>query len=51
MDRVFNQGIGFVMIVSPYYVESIQRQLSDDRVPSFVIGDIREGDPGVQWVN
>jgi phosphoribosylformylglycinamidine cyclo-ligase len=50
MDRVFNQGIGFVMVVSPYYVESIQRQLADDRVPSFVIGDIREGDPGVQWV-
>jgi len=29
MDRVFNQGIGFVMVVSPYFVESIQRQLAD----------------------
>src|SRR5712692_6261368 len=37
MFRVFNMGIGFVMIVSSYYVESIQRQLSEDRVPSFVI--------------
>ena len=28
MDRVFNMGIGFVMIVSQYYAESIQRQLA-----------------------
>ena len=49
MDRVFNQGIGFVMVVSPYYVESIQRQLADDRIPSFVIGDIRAGEPAVEW--
>src|SRR5438552_6531308 len=27
MDRVFNGGIGFVMIVSPYYAESVRRQL------------------------
>src|SRR5436190_17362723 len=26
MDRVFNSGIGFVVIVSSYYAESIQRQ-------------------------
>jgi phosphoribosylformylglycinamidine cyclo-ligase len=50
MDRVFNQGIGFVMIVSPYFVESIQRQLADDRIASFVIGEIRDGDPGVEWI-
>jgi phosphoribosylformylglycinamidine cyclo-ligase len=50
MDRVFNQGIGFIMVVSPYFVESIQRQLADDRVPSFVIGEIREGESGVEWI-
>jgi phosphoribosylformylglycinamidine cyclo-ligase len=49
MDRVFNQGIGFVMVVRPYFVESIQRQLATDRVPSFVIGAIRAGEPGVEW--
>jgi phosphoribosylformylglycinamidine cyclo-ligase len=49
MDRVFNQGIGFAMVVSSYFVESIQRQLADDRVPSFIIGEIREGAAGVQW--
>jgi phosphoribosylformylglycinamidine cyclo-ligase len=51
MDRVFNQGVGFVMVVRPYFVESIQRQLAEDRVPSFVIGDIRAGEPGVEWVD
>jgi phosphoribosylformylglycinamidine cyclo-ligase len=49
MDRVFNQGIGFVMVVSPFFAESIQRQLADDRVKSFVIGEIRAGEPGVEW--
>src|SRR5258707_1049578 len=28
MDRVFNQGIGFVMIVSPFYADSIMKQLA-----------------------
>ncbi len=50
MDRVFNLGIGFVMIVSPYYSESIQRQLCEDRVPTFRIGEVREGEPGVEFV-
>jgi phosphoribosylformylglycinamidine cyclo-ligase len=50
MDRVFNNGIGFVMIVSPYYAESIQRQLEEGRVPTFVIGEVREGEPGVEFV-
>src|SRR5438552_2110460 len=50
MDRVFNQGIGLVMIVGRYYAESIQRQLSEDRVPTFVIGEVREGEPGVEFV-
>ncbi len=50
MDRVFNQGIGFVMVVSPTFADSIQRQLADDRVPSWVIGEVRAGEPGVEWV-
>jgi phosphoribosylformylglycinamidine cyclo-ligase len=50
MFRVFNMGLGFVMIASPYYAESIQRQLAEDRVPTFVIGEVREGEPGVEFV-
>lgn len=49
MDRVFNGGIGFAMVVSRYFAESIQRQLAEDRIKSWVIGDIREGEPGVEW--
>jgi phosphoribosylformylglycinamidine cyclo-ligase len=51
MDHVFNQGIGFVMIVSAYYAESIQRQLEEDRVPTYVLGEVREGEPGVEWLS
>ena len=50
MDSVFNIGIGFVMIVSRYYAESIQRRLEEDRVQTYVIGEVREGEPGVEWM-
>lgn len=49
MDHVFNCGIGFVVITSPYYAESIQRQLAEDRVPTYVIGEVREGEPGLEY--
>lgn len=49
MDRVFNCGIGFVMIVSPYFAESIQRQLEEDRIKTYVIGEVRAGEPRVVW--
>jgi len=51
MDRVFNMGIGFVMIVSRYYADSICNQLNEDRVPCRVIGEVREGEPGVEWMS
>ncbi|HLW64870.1 MAG TPA: phosphoribosylformylglycinamidine cyclo-ligase [Gemmataceae bacterium] len=50
MDRVFNRGIGFVMIVSPYFADSICSQLEEDRVRTRVIGEVREGEPGVEWL-
>ena len=51
MDRVFNLGIGFVMIVSPFYAESIQRRLAENRVPTWIIGEVRTGEPGVDIVD
>ncbi len=50
MDRVFNQGIGFVLIVSPYFAESIQRQAEEDRVRAYQIGEVRAGEVGVEFV-
>ncbi|MSQ93112.1 MAG: phosphoribosylformylglycinamidine cyclo-ligase [Gemmataceae bacterium] len=49
MDKVFNCGIGFVMIVSPFYADSIKRQLCDSGTPTFVIGEVRAGDADVEW--
>jgi phosphoribosylformylglycinamidine cyclo-ligase len=51
MDRVFNGGIGFVMIAAPYYAESIRERLTRQGVPTFVIGEVREGAAGVEWMN
>ena len=50
METVFNMGIGFVVIVSHYYAESILRRLEELRVPTFIIGEVREGEPGVEFV-
>lgn len=41
MAHVFNMGIGLVLVVSPYYAESIQRMLSDCKLDSWHIGQIR----------
>ena len=50
MFKVFNMGIGFAVITSPYYAESIQRQLNEERVKTYIIGEVREGEPGVEFV-
>ena len=43
MDRVFNMGVGLVLVVSPYYAESIAQQLSDSGQTTWTIGRIVEG--------
>ena len=40
MERVFNMGIGLVLVVSPYYADSIQRMLTDLGLDSWPIGQI-----------
>lgn len=50
MDRVFNQGIGFVMVVASYFAESIQRRLEAEGVPAFHLGEIVAGESGVEFV-
>ena len=51
METVFNMGIGFVVIASPYYADSIQRRLEEDRVKTYVIGEVSAGEPGVDFVD
>jgi phosphoribosylformylglycinamidine cyclo-ligase len=50
MDRVFNLGIGFVMIVSSDAAEPIrQRLIATSNLPTVVIGEVIEGEPAVEW--
>jgi len=49
MARVFNMGIGLVLVVSPFYADSIVQQLADAGVESWTIGRIAAGPRGAAW--
>jgi phosphoribosylformylglycinamidine cyclo-ligase len=51
MFRVFNMGIGLVLIVAEYHAEAIARYLHHEaKVPAWVIGEVVEGDRTVSWL-
>jgi phosphoribosylformylglycinamidine cyclo-ligase len=41
MERVFNMGIGMVLVVSPHFADSIQSQLTDLGFDTWRIGSVR----------
>lgn len=51
MDRVFNMGIGLVVIVAEHFADAIVRRLTSRRVniPAWVIGEVVTGDKAVVW--
>lgn len=49
MERVFNMGLGLILVVSPFYAESIRGQLAQSGLESFSIGRIIEGPISVVW--
>jgi len=49
MERVFNLGVGLVLVVSSYYADSIQRLLADLGHSSWRIGEAVPGAPEVVW--
>jgi phosphoribosylformylglycinamidine cyclo-ligase len=49
MERVFNMGLGLILVVSPYYAESVRGQLLQRGLESFSIGQIIAGPPNVVW--
>lgn len=49
MDRVFNMGVGLVLVVSPYYAESVVQQLDESGHKTWTIGQVIEGDRSVCW--
>jgi phosphoribosylformylglycinamidine cyclo-ligase len=48
MFRVFNMGIGMVVIVSAYYAGSVQRLLADAGVVNWKIGEVEAGQQGAE---
>ena len=49
MMRVFNMGVGFVMIVAPKFASSIISRLSRSGQQCWVLGKVRRGGPELQW--
>lgn len=47
MDKVFNLGVGFVVVCSPHFADSIVQQFQRQNLPAWVIGEIAQGDAGV----
>ncbi|MCY2963399.1 MAG: phosphoribosylformylglycinamidine cyclo-ligase [Planctomycetota bacterium] len=51
MFRVFNMGIGFVLVVRPRSVDSVIKRLAKHNVAAHRIGVVGEGDRGVTLLN
>ncbi len=49
MDRVFNQGLGMVLIVAPAFAASIVRHLRKLGEPARVVGKVVAGKGGVEF--
>ena len=49
MERVFNMGIGLVLVVSPYFADSISRLLEEHDLCCWRIGEVVEGKRAVVW--
>ena len=49
MNRVFNMGIGFIMIVSPHFVRPILNRLRRGGERCWVLGKVRKGSGGLLW--
>jgi len=50
MDRVFNMGIGMVLVVSPHFADSIRHQLTDLGHDSWPIGIVRAAESAEERV-
>jgi phosphoribosylformylglycinamidine cyclo-ligase len=49
MDQVFNMGLGLVLVVSPYYADSIRGQLDECGYENWLIGQVVDGANGAVW--
>lgn len=51
MFRVFNMGIGFVLVVKPKSVEDVRQRLGKLDIRTWVIGQVESGERKVSYVN
>jgi phosphoribosylformylglycinamidine cyclo-ligase len=49
MERVFNMGIGLVMVFDPYFENTIRSMLADAGLPAWTLGKITSGARQVVW--
>ncbi|MCR4318314.1 MAG: phosphoribosylformylglycinamidine cyclo-ligase [Planctomycetes bacterium] len=49
MFRVFNMGLGFMLVVSPHFADAILGHLKKLKVKAWIVGEIREGIEGVMF--
>jgi phosphoribosylformylglycinamidine cyclo-ligase len=49
MHRVFNMGIGMVLVVDPAAVAGVEKVAAGAGIKSYRIGEIRRGKPGVEF--
>ena len=50
MERVFNMGVGMVLVVSPHFADSIQKQLADLGLESWKLGRVHAAEPADERV-
>lgn len=49
MERVFNMGIGLVLVIAPYYEATISRMLDEAGLAHWRLGEIKSGPRSVAW--
>jgi phosphoribosylformylglycinamidine cyclo-ligase len=49
MMRVFNMGVGFVLIVAPSFAGPIMNRLRKAGERCWILGKVRKGGPELQW--
>jgi phosphoribosylformylglycinamidine cyclo-ligase len=49
MFQVFNMGVGLVLVVSPFFADSIGQQLAEHRLESWQIGEVVAGEGQAAW--
>jgi phosphoribosylformylglycinamidine cyclo-ligase len=49
MDRVFNMGVGLVLVIDPAAEDAVRQQLEELKLPVWKIGKIAAGEQGAVW--